>query len=197
MSRTSEAVKRWRERTKLKIIESMGGQCGLCGYKKCLAALELHHIDPSKKEIAFGQVTANPKSWDKIVIELRKCILLCSNCHREFHHGFVDLPTLPVKFDENYINAPNDIYSYVATDSMDSCPVCGNKKPVVYKTCSKKCAASYSRQTDWSKIDVLELKKQGLSNTVIGEMIGVSNAAVWKRINKLSMLSASGLKTTQ
>lgn len=30
-------------------------------------------------------------SWDRVKIELDKCILVCSNCHREIHDGMVKL----------------------------------------------------------------------------------------------------------
>lgn len=49
MSIKSEYVKKWRKTAKLRIIEAMGGECCICGYKKCPEALALHHLDPSKK----------------------------------------------------------------------------------------------------------------------------------------------------
>lgn len=35
---------------------------------------------------------ANPKSWSKIVNELRKCVLVCYNCHYEIHEELITLP---------------------------------------------------------------------------------------------------------
>lgn len=34
------------------VIESKGNCCTLCGYSKCFNALELHHLDPTKKNIS-------------------------------------------------------------------------------------------------------------------------------------------------
>ena len=68
-------------RTKLRAIKFLGGHCVKCGYNKCPAALDYHHIDPSKKDINF--VTAKHWSWKRLVEELKKCVLLCANCHRE------------------------------------------------------------------------------------------------------------------
>jgi 5-methylcytosine-specific restriction endonuclease McrA len=85
----SEKVKRWRKNTKRRIIAAMGGSCRHCGYDKCDEALECHHIDPTEKEFGFGAMRANPKSWERIVVELRKCVLLCANCHREVHAGLI------------------------------------------------------------------------------------------------------------
>ena len=50
----------------------MGGSCVCCGYKKCDAALALHHLDPNEKDFSLGSIRANCKSWAEIVEELRK-----------------------------------------------------------------------------------------------------------------------------
>ena len=71
--------RRWE--LKFKAIEYKGGCCQECGYRKCPAALEFHHIDPKIK--SFSISSGKTRSWDKIKIELDKCILLCSNCHKE------------------------------------------------------------------------------------------------------------------
>jgi len=91
MSKSSRAVIEWRKRTKARIVDSMGGKCAICGYKKHHEVLELHHMDPSKKKFSFGSIRANPKSWSTIVEELRKCVLLCSNCHKEVEAGYVNI----------------------------------------------------------------------------------------------------------
>jgi len=69
---------------KQKAVTYLGGKCSACGYKKCIAALEFHHISKSKE---FN--ISKPKSivFEKIKTELDKCSLLCSNCHRETHHN--------------------------------------------------------------------------------------------------------------
>jgi len=100
MSKQSENVINWRKRTKQKIVQSMGGCCQICGYFKCDAALELHHIDPTKKELSFSSIRANPKSAEAIKVELIKCILLCSNCHKEIHNGLISIPENYVQFNE-------------------------------------------------------------------------------------------------
>ncbi len=69
---------------KIKCVTYKGGKCSACGYSKYLAALDFHHIDPSKKSF---QITGYTTVWGKIVEELDKCILLCSNCHRALHSG--------------------------------------------------------------------------------------------------------------
>lgn len=76
-------AERWKERKK-KAIDLMGGKCNRCGYCRNYAALEFHHLDPSQKDFDFN--VGRRKSWDKLIAELQKCVLLCSNCHKEKHH---------------------------------------------------------------------------------------------------------------
>lgn len=186
MSRNSEKVKRWRERTKLKMIAAMGGRCCICGYNEYFVSMELHHLDPKKKEMSFGSVISNPKAWSRIVKELRKCVLVCSNCHKGVHHKLVEVPLNAPRFNEEYVNVANDLESFVEADLMDNCPVCGKLKPIVYKTCSKGCAAKLSRKIDWEQINLEALQKKGLSDSAMGSIVGVSGSAVRKRINKLA-----------
>lgn len=100
MSYNSEKVKRWRIRSKQKMVDAMGGKCQCCGYDKCNGALDFHHIDPAEKDFGFGAYRANPKSWSIVVEELRKCILLCKNCHTEVHAGQRELPSAFATFSE-------------------------------------------------------------------------------------------------
>lgn len=76
-------VNRWIER-KNKAIEYKGGKCQRCSYDKFYGALEFHHINPNEKDFDWGKLRKT--SWDKITKELDKCVLLCSNCHREVHN---------------------------------------------------------------------------------------------------------------
>jgi 5-methylcytosine-specific restriction endonuclease McrA len=74
-----------RRHIKLKqqIKEEAGGKCSRCGYNKCLAALEFHHINDDKKQNVSWLVMN--RGIDTIKKEIAKCILLCANCHREIH----------------------------------------------------------------------------------------------------------------
>jgi hypothetical protein len=86
---------RGRER-KLRLIGLMGGHCRVCGYRRNHAALEFHHTDPSRKTFQLDMRTLANLQRDAIVEESRKCCLLCSNCHAEFHHPQASLdPEIP------------------------------------------------------------------------------------------------------
>lgn len=69
---------------KQKCIDLKGGKCQICGYNKCIDALEFHHLDPLNKNFLFSTIKS-PFITEEIKKELDNCELLCCNCHREKH----------------------------------------------------------------------------------------------------------------
>lgn len=80
---------------KKRCVEYKGGSCVICGYNKCLAAMDFHHLDPSKKEFRLSQ-KKDRRNWNQIAEELDKCVLLCCRCHREVHDG-VTMPSAGIE----------------------------------------------------------------------------------------------------
>jgi len=80
----SEAVQRRRYKLKENAVKYKGGKCEICGYDKCIDALEFHHLNPEEKDFGISS-SGYTLSWDKVKTELDKCIMVCSNCHREIH----------------------------------------------------------------------------------------------------------------
>ena len=78
---------------KNKAVEYKGGSCQVCGYSTYIGALEFHHLDPKEKDFAIS--SSKVGKWDKIKPELDKCVLLCSNCHREVHANLVQVIGAP------------------------------------------------------------------------------------------------------
>lgn len=87
----SQRVADWRLKTKLQAIEELGGKCVVCGYDKCKDALDFHHKDPTKKTAGIAAMLASPKKRSLVMEEVRKCVLICSNCHRELHAGIISI----------------------------------------------------------------------------------------------------------
>ena len=54
----------------------------MCGFKKYPQALDLDHINKNIKVDNVSRMIGNSISWKKIKEEIRKCIVLCANCHR-------------------------------------------------------------------------------------------------------------------
>lgn len=78
------AVLKRRRKIKQMAVEYKGGCCEKCGYNKYIGALEFHHLDPNEKDFGIGK-SGHCVAWEKVKKELDKCILVCSNCHREIH----------------------------------------------------------------------------------------------------------------
>lgn len=57
--------------------------CSKCGYNKHPSALDFHHKNDKKDGIA--RMVNSSLSLSAIQEEMSKCVLLCSNCHREEH----------------------------------------------------------------------------------------------------------------
>lgn len=52
---------------KLQAIKLLGGKCSICGYNKCVNALEFHHEKPEEKEFKLG--SGNTMSWKEYRLE--------------------------------------------------------------------------------------------------------------------------------
>lgn len=57
--------------------------CAKCNYNAHPAALDFHHLDPSKKEFNIGHKVQ--RGFKNLKQEIDKCVLLCKNCHTVFH----------------------------------------------------------------------------------------------------------------
>lgn len=74
-----------RCRVKIAAAFILGGKCQRCGWKPKLhelVALEFHHPSGTKE---FGVGNALNRAWEYVLREVRKCQLLCSNCHKLVH----------------------------------------------------------------------------------------------------------------
>lgn len=55
--------------------------CARCWYRENFAALQFHHIDPSKKYKSISEMVRGLRWIEKIKKEIDKCEILCANCH--------------------------------------------------------------------------------------------------------------------
>jgi len=58
--------------------------CEECGEKRYWV-LDFHHKDPNEKDADVSTLVRQCNKT-KILAEIKKCCILCSNCHRDFHH---------------------------------------------------------------------------------------------------------------
>jgi len=60
-----------------KILAHLGGKCAACGARD---GLQVDHIDPRSKSFDVMKI-GQSFCWKRLVVELKKCQLLCSECH--------------------------------------------------------------------------------------------------------------------
>jgi hypothetical protein len=86
-----EHVAEKRRRIKRQLVLEAGGRCELCGYDRCVTALQFHHLDRATKRFALSQEGVS-RALSTAREEASKCVLLCANCHAEVEGGFAQLP---------------------------------------------------------------------------------------------------------
>jgi hypothetical protein len=65
-------------------IRSLRISCERCG-EDHPATLDFHHTNGSDKTITLGKAARQGWSKERILEEVQKCEVLCSNCHRKEH----------------------------------------------------------------------------------------------------------------
>lgn len=182
-TKNTNYINRYNKRRKLLMVNGFGGKCQCCGYDKTISALEFHHLDPSKKEITLSRSIL---SWEKTKKELKKCICVCANCHREIHDGLREIDTTKQYFDESLINY-NPLESQKHQQNIwDKCPVCGKLKLITKKYCSQQCACKNQKKYNWKNIDVIDLiDNKKIPIQTIANEVGCSWNAIKKRYKKL------------
>lgn len=156
---------------KLELIRMMGGKCTCCGYDKNVAAMEFHHINPEEKDFPLDARHLSNTTMERIIEESKKCILVCSNCHKEIHY--------PAQTKEQLVEKVYDNKSlFTGKHRMSTCPVCGSQfrhvKGKIY--CSDDCR---QRAKGYPPKDEVEAKYHELkSKTKVAEYYGLSRKVI-------------------
>lgn len=83
---------------RIHLLEMAGGVCSSCGYDKNLAALQFHHLSPEEKLFRLDARNVSNRTWESVLKEAGKCILVCANCHFELHNPSMDFDILREKY---------------------------------------------------------------------------------------------------
>jgi hypothetical protein len=77
LKKETKYILKWAKR--IKAINFLGGKCEECGETN-IHTLDFHHKNPENKEFQISLVGVH-RRWSTIEKEIKKCILLCRNCH--------------------------------------------------------------------------------------------------------------------
>jgi hypothetical protein len=90
--RRREYVTRYQLKKKIQAIMVLGGKCYGCP-EEHPAALQFHHRDPFEKSFSVNAKTLSSPGrypWKVVLEEIKKCDLLCGNCHSKHHTVWSD-----------------------------------------------------------------------------------------------------------
>ena len=79
-----------RRKRNQKYLNSLKKRCCVCG-EDCVACLDFHHKEGKKKEFNLGHAGLRGFSFEKMKEEIKKCIVVCSNCHRKIHANIIKI----------------------------------------------------------------------------------------------------------
>lgn len=183
---SSSNVSEFRRRRKENLIKLYGGKCSLCGYNKCNGALEFHHINPEEKKFQIS--TGDCHKIEEDIAESKKCLLVCSNCHKEIHNGLYD-------------NEDLFCYQYIDYDFEKELLELHKKEQRFCKECNKPITR-YSKSGFCSSCvqlkkynkDIIKPTREELKQlirimpfTEIGDKYNVSDNAVRKWCDKMNL----------
>lgn len=155
----------------------MVGKCAICGYHKNIQALEMHHINREEKEFTFANANKY-HNWEDISEEMKKCILLCCNCHREIHYPDKDTNfTLKTSY---YKKRDTEIILSMQRKSKEYfCVDCGKKISRNRARCQK-CAELHNRKVVRPNREDFKKEIKEKSFISLGKKYGLSDNAIRK-----------------
>lgn len=82
--------KKWYDKKRKYIGDyKLSKGCQICGYNNYASALCFHHPNDNKKLGVGSRI--NNVSFKDIKEEIKKCIVLCANCHAELHEKILKM----------------------------------------------------------------------------------------------------------
>lgn len=188
-----------RRELKTMLVEYCGGKCQSCGYNKYNGALEFHHVADSGKEFALGN--SEHIAISLVIEELDKCVVVCSNCHKEIHGKLIACPAINIAFRDSIrdtitkkkqvnnsgykksLKQPRTILPVgcLTTDCLGSVY---DKGGYCRKCAGRKLAKEIG---NWPTDEELKVLAWKMPTSDLCKQIGVSDKAVEKRMKRLGI----------
>lgn len=177
----SQNVVNFIKRRKSNLIKVFNSQCCICGFNSFQEALEFHHVNPEEKSFGITDGTSATKALEKQLEEMKKCILVCANCHRGIHAGHIQIP-------KNY----KDLYceevaqslltdlEQIKTGKKHYCQRCGKEIATKEASYCVDCWNITKRKVDRPTREELKQLIRTTPFTVIASQYGVTDNAIRK-----------------
>ena len=177
-------VTKFRRSRQDNIKKYLGNECMICGYKRCKQALESHHVIEEDKSFNISKKGLTCK-WETLIQELNKCILLCSNCHREYHYGMIHKTTLSEALRKDLPKRKERAETIITTPKpkLFFCCECGKEISYHAKRCLP-CSWKHSQKIEWPSVEELRKRVENSTWEAVGNELDVSSNAIRKRIKR-------------
>ncbi len=163
---------------KKQAVEYKGGKCQRCGYDKCLASLDFHHIDPETKDPNWRKIRSRAFSFIKE--ELDKCLLVCRNCHGEIHDEIF-------KEKKRQLESIREVGRQKKEKESKRFCECGKIIKNKSKEICHNCYLLHKKKIDWPNKEELEKLVWEMPTTMIAKKLQVSDVAVCKMAKKYAI----------
>ena len=151
-------------------------KCCLCNFSEVQEALEFHHVNPEEKSFAICGSNNTTKALQAQLLEMRKCILVCANCHRGIHYGIYKVP-------DNWKDFYDEEIANTLLKNLEKkktyCKNCGKEITNGAKYC-KECAVLVSQIVERPSRKILKNEIRNSSFVSLGKKYGVTDNAVRK-----------------
>ena len=116
----------YRKRIKKALVKGFGGACQVCKQEFPEFIFDFHHLNPKEKSFGLG-CASTTRAKSSYADEAKKCIMVCSHCHRYIEYANLDISNLESGFNE-------EVY-YQTIDELvgRNKQVIEEKKPIIMK----------------------------------------------------------------
>ena len=159
------------------LVAVSGGECQRCGYKASMAALDFHHLIESEKSFALSD--GYSFSLRKLFEEMKKCVCLCANCHRELHADCFDNSTLRIIFNEELASEILE-KTEIKSKEFNNCVDCNKQLSNNIAERCPKCASKNQRTVLRPDRDELKTMIRTMAFSRIGEKYSVADNTIRK-----------------
>lgn len=173
-------TQRWRFKARRWATEYAGGKCQSCSYDAYQGNLIFHHL--FDKEYEVSRLINGCASWEVILKEINKCVMICANCHGEIHAGLRECPTIDLELRQETLKKLLAERPIPKREQIHSCVSCGKPISKLKKYCDQKCAHKAVERIVWPE-NLKELVEAS-SARAVAKTLGVSDHAVAKRIKR-------------
>lgn len=150
--------------------------------------LDFHHLDPTKKDLAVSRlVVLNSKK--RLIAEIQKCVIVCSNCHRQIHAGLLVPDTRHRVVIDDVLGQEKcqrrvRVFDGPRKQSYCKCGAIKKRGSFYCSQCKPPSTATHPDKIKWPSQDELEKLVWTIPCAALAKQLGVADTAITKKCKK-------------